>query len=77
MVVVQQSAKSLPDLDAPHTLRFGSADKLVTDALVTAFAVIMIHELFDRSVEGPLTHKDHLVEARSGASVCRWTRVVL
>ena len=55
MVVVQQSAESLPDLDAPHALRFGSVDKPVTDALVTAFVVIMIYELFDRSVEGPLT----------------------
>jgi hypothetical protein len=62
MVVVEQSAKSFSDVNAPDGLRLCPVDESVADTLVAAFLVVMLDELFDRSVERSLPQKDHLAK---------------
>ena len=62
MVVVEQSAQSLRDLDATHALGLRSTDEPVPNALMTTLIVIVGGELRDRSDEGFSPQKDHLIQ---------------
>jgi hypothetical protein len=51
VIVIERSAESLPDLDTALGLRDRSADEPVSNALVAALIMVVLHELVDRMVE--------------------------
>jgi hypothetical protein len=79
-VVVKKSAKTLPPANPANTLpRWCAIDELVIKALVVAFAVVVLDELRDRSVEMTSAERDDTVEAlvldRAYKALCVGIRV--
>ena len=51
MIVIERFTESLPDLDTALGLRDRSADEPVSNALVAALIMAVLHKLVDRMVE--------------------------
>jgi len=63
MIVVQQPAKSLLDLDAPQTLGLSPADDLVSNPLVAALVMVVRRVFRDGSIERILPEEYHPIQA--------------
>lgn len=64
MVIVEHSTEALAPL---HRLRWrddrGGPQKLVCEALMIAFSMVVRHDVANRVLEGGLSEEDHSVQA--------------
>ena len=64
MVVAEKAADTLKPLNAAGVTRVSDTiDQFVVEALMVAFAVIVNHELRERTTEMPFTEWNHAIQA--------------
>ena len=62
MVILEQPAQSLPDLNTPLALTPHTVDHHVSDALVTSLVMVMRNVFCDRVSKRFSPQEDHLIE---------------
>ena len=63
IVILEQPAQSLPNLNTPGFLRRHSADEFIPDALMGALLVVVNYVIGDGPDQRLSSQEDHLIEA--------------